>query len=141
MGMPMPESLMSAAYAEADRYKWIVSEQLGRDAGPGAIDEWFEKYWRGFVRARMVEHVLGMKYYTEFGDECFGVAERLRPVQPQLVDWLIEQLQQGAENLDILVHAQDLNLPRSELFAILAVVDVNAWRFPPVSSYAGAHAS
>ncbi len=139
--MAMPESLMGAAYAEADRYKWIVSEKLGYDAGPAAIDEWFQKYWRGFVRARMVEHVLGMKYYTEFGDECFGVAERLRPVQPELVDWLIEQLQTGAENLDILIRAQDRNLPRNELFAILAVVDVNAWRFPPVASYANAPVS
>jgi len=127
-----PESLVSAACAEADRYKWIVSEQLGYDAGPAAIDEWFQRYWRGFVRACMVEHVLGLKFYREFGEASFCVAERVRPTHPELLEWLLNQLQHGAENLDILVRAQDEGLPRDELLAILALVDINAWRFPPV---------
>lgn len=126
-----PCSVYEEARREAERYKWIRSEKAGYDLGEAMIAEWYQLHWRGFVRAKIVEHTLGMKFYREFGPRCFAVAERVRPTTPGLLEWIIDRLKHGAENLDIIVAAQELGYPPQEVHAILELVDINAWRFPP----------
>ncbi len=124
-------SLLADAWREAERYKWIRSEQAGHDLGPKMIQEWFRVHWRGFVRAKIAEHTLGIRFYEELGAKSFAVAERIRPRTEGLLEWIIEALRRGAENLEIIVEAQDRNYPPEEVHAILELVDINAWRFPP----------
>jgi len=37
---------------EADKYKWVQSQEAKRDLGESMIAEWFEKYWPGFASAQ-----------------------------------------------------------------------------------------
>jgi hypothetical protein len=124
-------SLLEAAKDEVRRHKWIRSEQVGCDLGRTAVQEWLESHWRGFARARLVEHCLGIRYWSELSDRSFGVAQKLRPTDPQLLEWLLQKLREGAENLEILVLAQERGFPSDQVIQILEMLDIDAWRVPP----------
>src|SRR5436305_12868055 len=61
--------------AEAQRHKWIVSEQAGRDLGAAAIRGWVREHWNGFLRARWLEHLQGRTFWIELDHDDFGLLQ------------------------------------------------------------------
>jgi hypothetical protein len=122
-------------YEEAERaiqeYKWIESEKAGRDLGAGAERDWIDIHWCTFCRNRLVQHLRGDAFFEEFGAECFGVfAERFEELKG-LLNAVLERVQQGAENLDLLRWGCQERLPHNQLLQVLIAADINGHRLLP----------
>src|SRR4051812_36825629 len=50
---------------EALRFRWIESEKPGHDLGEAAIRRWVRCHWRGYLRARWLEHLQGKRFWVE----------------------------------------------------------------------------
>ena len=50
LGPDIRLSVHDRGAVEAQRHKWIASEQAGHDLGDGAIRGWVRSHWRGFLR-------------------------------------------------------------------------------------------
>src|SRR5437660_12143223 len=97
MDLPISEnvefrSLHEDSWDEALREKLYQSERAGRDVGEEAIRYWVHVHWPGFLRARWIEHMLGIRFWVELRREEFGILRdppvELRPLR----DCVIEQL-------------------------------------------------
>jgi hypothetical protein len=123
-------SVHERGWAEAQRYKWIESEEAGRDLGEGAIHRWFRDHWNGFLRDRWIEHLEGRTFWIELDRGDFGLLQReLR--DSTLADEILRRLKAGGENLDILCWAHDRKLPRDkvrEFLDLLETLDINSHR-------------
>lgn len=113
---------------EADRFKWIESERAGFDLGETAIRRWVKDHWCGYLRARWLEHLQGVRFWVELDRNNFGVLRRNFPNQDTLVDRILDRLKAGQENLDIILWAIEWSLAMDRVIEILAVVDVNSRR-------------
>ncbi|MBV8077383.1 MAG: hypothetical protein JO284_13335, partial [Planctomycetaceae bacterium] len=51
LGPDVRLSVHDQGAVEAQRHKWIASEQAGCDLGDGAIRGWVKSHWNGFLRA------------------------------------------------------------------------------------------
>lgn len=120
---------------EALRYKWIESEKAGCDLGESAICRWVKDHWWGYLRARWLEHLQGKRFWVELDRGDFGLLQRRFQDQTLLLDRILDRLKAGQENLDIIIWAQDWNLPIRPVLEILEALDINsrrlAHRFDP----------
>ncbi len=121
-------SLYEEAHAEALRYKWIESQKHGRDLGDSAIRDWYRKYWRLYCRCCRLQHVEGNRRWREFGDDDFGHLDSLIAQGDLLMDRILDRIQAGHENLDIINWGMDWGLPMDRLVDILIRIDVNRAR-------------
>jgi hypothetical protein len=122
-------------YEEAQRaiqeYKWIESEKAGWDLGVVAELEWVESYWRTFCRSRLVRHLRGDAFFDEFGAECFGVLSAGFGDVTELLNYVLERIKKGAENLDLLRWGCEEHVPLDQLVKVLKAVDINGRRLLP----------
>lgn len=118
-------SLYDAAFEEADRHKWLVSERLKRDAGLPALLEWWLHYWPPFIRHRRIEHLLGAKQWREFEADAFGRFRHQKLSGDPLLTAILDRVGQGWENLHFAWWMQDGDLPKDRVVEILEVVDIN----------------
>jgi hypothetical protein len=112
---------------EAQRYKWIASEQAGRDLGAGAIRQWVREHWNGYLRERWIEHLEGRKFWIELDHDDYGLLERAFQGSA-LIGEILRRLKSGQENLDVLCWAIDEHLPMDEVLEILETLDINSRR-------------
>src|SRR5690349_11037556 len=96
-------SLKEEAWNEACTEKYYRSLEAGRDVGETAIRNWVHKHWPGFLRARWIEHMQGIRFWVELDRDEFGLLKQTPVDVRPLLDRIIEMLKCGAENLDILV--------------------------------------
>src|SRR5262245_17117007 len=92
---------------EAEKYKWIESEQAGRDLGEAAIRRWVQNHWWGYLRARWLEHLQGRRFWVELDRGDFGLLQRRFHDSALLLDRILDRLKAGQENLDIIRWALD----------------------------------
>ena len=131
VGTAMLVSLYDDARREADCYKWLESERHGRDLGEPAVHEWYHRFWPHYCRHRRLEHIRGKRCWQEFGDETFGCLYSLIVAGDPLTGLLFDQIDAGAENLDIINWALERNEPMDRVIDILAQIDVNRARLEP----------
>ena len=112
---------------EAQRHKWIAGEQAGHDLGDGAIRGWVRSHWRGFLRARWLEHLQGRAFWIELDHGDFGHLQRAFR-DSTFIDAILQRLKAGGENLDIIIRAQDEKHPLEEILTILEALDINGRR-------------
>jgi hypothetical protein len=130
-------SVYYEAVAEAERYKWIRSEEAERDLGRDAIEEWNARHFWGWCRMRWLEHLRGEVCYTEFGESDFG---RLRPERwedPDLLAWIVQMVSEGRENLEILTLAVHQRRLLRRVVDVLEIIDLNTvrdLRFPEAAA-------
>jgi len=122
-------SLKEDAWREACEERWYRSQEAGRDLGEGAIRHWVHVHWRGFLRARWIEHMLGVRFWTELGRDEFGILRKtpldLRP----LLNEVIGQLICGAENLNIICWSRRKTRPEQDAVRdLLNLINVNGHR-------------
>jgi len=120
-------SLHEHSLVEAQRHKWIASEQAGCDLGAGAIRCWIREHWNSYLRDRWLEHLEGRKFWIELDHDDFGLLQRVFR-NSELFDTIFERVKQGQENFNILWWAIDEHLPMEEVFAILESLDINSRR-------------
>jgi len=125
------DSLYEDALREAERHKWIESQKHGRDLGETAIREWFRVYWVLYCRSKRLEHVQGKRRWREFEQTAFGQLYSLIVAGDLLLDRILDRLDAGYENLDILLWALEWGLPIERIVSILEQIDVNRARIEP----------
>lgn len=127
-------SLYEEAFREAERHKWIESQKRGRDLGETAIREWYRLHWLCYCRRKRLEHLRGSQCWREFGDEQFGQLYSLIVTGDPLVDRILDRVDAGCENLEIINWALDWGITLERVIDILAQVDVNRARLEPQTS-------
>jgi hypothetical protein len=122
-------SLKEVAWREANDWRWFLSEQEKRDVGESAIRMWVHQHWPGFLRARWIDHMLGVEFWAELDRNEFGILRKTPPSLRPLLDELIGHLICGAENLNIICWSR--RKPPSEQATIrelLHLINVNGHR-------------
>lgn len=123
-------SLDKDSWEEACAERWYRSQEAGCDQGEHAIRQWVQKHWRGFLRARWIEHMQGYRFWVELPREEFGLLQRRAQVDPRhLLDEIIDRVRCGAENLDIICWSR--TRPPAEqltILEILCLININAHR-------------
>lgn len=122
------QSVWAESRREIDRHKWIESEKAGYDMGEDAIFRWIKVHWKGFLRARWLEHLQGKTFWIELDRGTFGLLDRDFQDQRSLLEGIVERLKAGQENLDIILWALATQQPMDDVVAILAALDVNSIR-------------
>jgi hypothetical protein len=127
LGPDVRLSVHDQGAVEAQRHKWIASEQAGCDLGDGAIRGWVKSHWNGFLRARWLEHLQGRAFWIELDHGDFGLLQRAFR-DSTLIDDILLRLKAGGENLDIITWALDAHQPLEEVLTILEALDINSRR-------------
>ena len=129
--MPKPHvcySLNWETREEIARHKWILSEIAGFDVGElVAARGWVRAHWNGFLRAKWLEHLLGINYWIELNHDDFGLLRRLFLDSPY-IDEITHQLKMRGENLTIINDAVERNWPMEHVIHILTALDMNSRR-------------
>ncbi|MCS6970212.1 MAG: hypothetical protein RMM29_02710 [Planctomycetota bacterium] len=124
-------SLTAHALCAIDRHKWIESERARRDLGKNAVDDWIERYWRGWARAKLIEHLYGWRCWGAFGEDSFGLLARETVeyrVPREVLRQVANMLAEGAENLDIINWAIAAGQDLEPILWLLDRIDINAKR-------------
>jgi hypothetical protein len=128
-------SVYAVSEQEEQTDKWIESEKVGRDMGEAAIRRWVQCHWRGFLRARWLEHLQGKRFWIELDRGNFGLLQRKFEENSLLLDRILDRIKIGQENLEIISWALDWHIPIEPVLQILEAIDINssrlAHRFDP----------
>jgi hypothetical protein len=122
-------SLQRFGEEEAQRFKWIKSQEAGRDLGDQAIKLWICQHWNGFLRHHWLEHLQGKTLWIELQEADFGLLQR-KFQGSTLIDPILESLKYLKENLDIICWAREAFSQQrmEEVLNILEALDVNSCR-------------
>ena len=124
-------SLTAHALHAVDRHKWIESEQARQDLGPSACVDWVNRYWKGWTRAKLIEHLYGWRCWGAFDDETFGLLSRQTVeyhVPRDALRQVATMLANGAENLDVINWAIGAEQDLDPILWLLDRIDINAKR-------------
>jgi hypothetical protein len=121
-------SVFADSEKEAQTFKWIESEKAGRDLGEDAIRRWVKEHWWGYLRARWLEHLQGRRFWVELDRGDFGLLQRRFQDNTLLLDRILDRLKAGQENLNIILWAQQWNVPLPPVLEILEALDINSRR-------------
>jgi hypothetical protein len=89
-----------------------------------------DRCWGRWVRARVMEHLLGERCWEEFTRGDFALLRRELHPNRELVAEIVAAVAAGSENLGVIAWAFDAGKPLEDVLSILAVVDVNRRRLP-----------
>jgi hypothetical protein len=124
-------SLTAHALAAMERHKWLESEKAGRDLGEASFSDWIDRFWKGFTRAKLVEHFYGWRCWGAFDEFDFGLLTR-QSVEYHVSNAVLEKvagiLAEGGENLDVINWALSVHEPLDPILWLLDRIDINAKR-------------
>jgi hypothetical protein len=125
-------SLFADCHQQVAVFKWIESQKAGFDIGEErAIHTWVREHWSGYLRSKLLEHLLGYKYWSELDKGDFGILKNSFQDQSILLDRIIDRLKVNQENLDIILWAQDFGICPENVIRILEALDINSRRISP----------
>ena len=128
-------SIFEQSQQHIQEYKWIKSEQCGYDVGPQIAAAWYSEHWLGFCRECRLQHVTGLRLYTEFDASEFGLIPLQQLQRDNLCREIIELLRMGHENLGVVNWALDHKIDMDVVISILEQIDINRSRLkPPISA-------
>jgi hypothetical protein len=107
---------------------WIESEKAGMDLGEDAVRSWAMQHWWGLLRFRWLGHLQGKRFWGELDRRDFGLLQRKFREHSLLLDRVLDRLDAGAQNLDVLVWAAEWGIPAGPVREILTAIDVNGRR-------------
>lgn len=125
---PDQRSIYADCIRDALQHKWLESEKARRDLGEMALRDWVAKYWPRFVRHRLMQHLEGQLFWSEFDGRYFGIFKRLQRIDPILAECIADRLRAGAENLCLIVWAEDWGIPMNRVDRILSEINLNLHR-------------
>lgn len=124
-------SLTAHALYAMDRHKWIESERAKADLGRYAVVDWIDRYWKGWTRAKLIEHLYGWRCWGAFDESDFGLLSRHTVefhVPRDVLRHVATMLADGAENLDIINWAVGEGRDLEPILWLLDRIDINAKR-------------
>ncbi len=124
-------SLTAHALQAINRHQWIESEKRGYDCGNDTIEEWLQRYWKGWVRSKLLEHFLGKRFWGAFGSDTFNLFrhQSFNAIADEETSQIIaDKLADGGENLDIINWAIQEKRDIDGVIALLERIDINAQR-------------
>jgi hypothetical protein len=124
-------SLTAHALCAMERHKWIESEKAGRDLGDGALSDWIDRSWKGYTRAKLMEHLYGWRCWGAFDEADFGLLARQSVeyhVSTSVLEKVAAILAEGGENLDVITWALSVRQPLDPILWLLDRIDINAKR-------------
>ena len=125
-------SLYADCHQQVAVFKWIESQKAGFDIGQEyAVHCWVREHWSGYLRSKLLEHLLGYKYWSELDKGDYGILKNSFQDQALLLDRIIDRLKANQENLDILLWAQDWNICSEQVIRVLETLDINSRRISP----------
>jgi hypothetical protein len=124
----MRKSVHDDCIEEENKYKWIESEKAGYDLGEASVKRWVKEHWRGYLRAKWVEHLQGKCFWIELDRGDFGLLQERFQAQAELLNLILNQLAGGKENLDVLDWAVANRISTVPVNEILEALDVNSRR-------------
>jgi hypothetical protein len=129
-GLPIVQrpSLDTEGEPDALRHLWIVSEKAGHDLGDAALRRWVRRHWPALLRARWLEHLQGLRFWSELDRGDFGLLTCRFQEHALLLDRVLDRLKAGQGNLDILRWAIDWGIPTAPLIEVLEALGVNGQR-------------
>lgn len=130
----MRNRLYEEAAKAIQEHKWLQSERAGRDLGSEAVRDWTRRHWPRFYRRRFVQHLRGEAFFEEFGAECYRLVLGGIAVSREVLETVLDKVQEGAENLELICWARHQHLPRDQVLEILKVLNINSRRLPPPGS-------
>ena len=125
---PLKKSVHRECIEEENKHKWIESEKAGYDLGEACVARWVKEHWRGYLRAKWVEHLQGKCFWIELDRGDFGLLQRKFQAQTELLDLILNQLAAGKENLDVIDWAVANKISTDPVSEILEALDVNSQR-------------
>ncbi len=128
---PPRQSLYAHSEDEALKFKWLESEKAGCDLGEEALRWWVRRFWKEYLRARLIEHLEGTVFWSELDRNDFGLLKDAFQDDANLLSWIVDRLRCGEENLQIICWAHDSGLPLCRVKQILESIDINARRLEP----------
>ena len=121
-----------SVYVESENeirdFKWIESERVGYDLGESAVKRWVNQHWRGYLRARWLEHLQGKRFWIELDRGDFGLLERSFEQDGDLLVPILDRLKSGEENLDVICWAENNRICTDLVVRILEALDINSRR-------------
>jgi hypothetical protein len=109
-----------------------IQPRTDAQRGPhGAALNYCERCFGHWLRARLMEHWRGDRYWKDLDRGDFGLLRR--PFHPNqgLVADIVILIMTGNENLTIVTWALETGRPLDQVVEILTVLDINARRLPP----------
>ncbi len=134
-------SVYTDCKVEIDKFKWIESERVGYDLGESAVRQWVTDHWRGYLRAKWLEHLQGKRFWIELDRGDFGLLSRAFSADRDLLNAILEQLKAGQENLDVLCWAKHNQIAPDPVVNILEALDINSRRLLYKFDHSPAHRS
>jgi hypothetical protein len=92
------------------------------------VRQWVKDHWRGYLRAKWLEHLQGKRFWIELDRGDFGLLSRDFPTDRDLLNAILEQLKAGQENLDVLYWARLNQIAADPVVRILEALDINSRR-------------
>ncbi len=127
--LTVPElSVYAESEYEIDEFKWIESERVGYDLGESAVKRWVNQHWRGYLRARWLEHLQGTRFWIELDRGDFGLLLRDFSQDRDLLLPILDRLKSGEENLDVICWAENNHICTEPVVRILEALDINSRR-------------
>lgn len=126
--LPTDSQLFRFALSEAEKHKWIESQKAGRDLGEAAMRDWSRQYWWRWCRERWVEHLSGVRFWSELDQKDFGLLNRNFHANVELTQAIVSRIKTGGENLDIIQWAQTSGQNLQDTLEILKLLDINSRR-------------
>ena len=120
---PEKKSLYRAADIEMKRFQKEIL--WGPEA---AAEEWNRKHWWEWARKRWLEHIKGETYWMELGEADFNLVNKGISNDSYLLEQILEKLEIGKENLNIINWAVDFGADMTEVVEILGKLDLNQSR-------------
>ena len=124
-------SVQEEALREAEVHKWIESQKRGRDLGDWALTDWYAQYWPIFCRLKCLEHLAGIRSWSEFRPEDFGLIGKLIRDEDLLLEMILDRAYFGCENLDLVNWGLQWGLPMKRLIYILEQLNLNQAQLDP----------
>jgi hypothetical protein len=124
-------SLTAHAICAIDRHKWIESEHAHHNLGHNAVTDWVDRYWKGWTRAKLTEHLYGWRCWGAFPEDDFGLLSRHTVeynVSREVLRHVATMLADGFENLDIINWAVRTDQELDSILWLLDRIDINAKR-------------
>lgn len=123
-------SLTKESLREAEAERWIRSYKAGRDLGDEVMQQWVHDHWPGFLRARWLDHILGLRFWSELDRSEFGLLSKTPAERLCLLNEIIERLRRKEENLDVIRWARQTKSPEDlrVVLELLLIINVNSRR-------------
>jgi hypothetical protein len=119
----LKRSLYREATYEARRYQEEHPEEEEH-----TTREWNINCWWPWARSRWLEHIRGQVYWIELGEDDFDLTNKGICGNRDLLDSILNQVEDGRENLDIINWATRREENMTEVVEILTKLDLNKHR-------------